>query len=389
MLNAKLKALSLALFFGISACGGGGSDGSANAEPIARPGPVVPLSLLSYENRHTDYQYFDNERMPSVDNKHAPDARAFFQYPDGSLGYIYHMLPTVGPWNGYTIDQAQPGQWHIMKQTPAGEWVSNNSKIRADSVPGCIHPRKIVAADYNQDGAVDFVIACHGWDATPYPGEKSRVVLSQGDGTYKMDYMSDTIGFQHSATAADLNGDGYPDLIVASMSNPDVFINDRTGHFVKTTSVSTIGKASHLELLDLNGDGRFDIVTSNHEWQQPTQIIFNRGDNDFSGSLFNRPESLVIPAVPGAGVITDFLYVKSINALYVLRTGGSRQGDPEYYKGVWLQKFDLTTKISTVVYSDPNYLDQFGRRGWIRWMLEKDGYVVGDYLGARLRVKIE
>lgn len=375
--------LPLVLLLGLlTACGGGGAS-TAPVDPPTVPIPPAVVSQLSYENRHQAYSY--TATLPIIGN-----ARAIFKYPDGALGYVLVKL-TNGPWNA-TVENALPSVVHFYKQVN-GQWLPHTQTVfdSANSVPGCQHPRKAIMADYNQDGVVDFAIACHGWDAAPFPGERSRVLLSQPSGKYKMDYLSDTVGFQHGGASADINGDGYPDLILTNKDQPDVFINDRTGRFTRSTALTIPQqrRAFHVELLDLNGDGKYDMVAGSHEWQDATRIIINPGNNDFGGSLFNRPTEIVIPAVPGAGVITDFLYVKSVNALYITRTGDGQANGTVFYEGMWVQKFDLTTRISTVLYANPTWTEP-GRPGnkWIDWIVEKDGFVTSD-VGALIQIPIQ
>lgn len=366
----------------LTACGGGGAS-TAPVDPPMVPIPPAVVSQLSYENRHQAYSY--TASVPNIGN-----ARAVFKYPDGTLGLVINKLVS---WPGNaTFETAQPSTLAFYRQVN-GQWVANTDSVfdAANSVAGCLHPRKAIAADYNQDGVVDFAIACHGWDATPFPGERSRVLLSQTDGRYRMDYLSSTVAFQHAGTAGDLNGDGYPDLIMTNKDGVDIFINDRTGHFTRSTdlTIPQQRRAFHVELLDLNGDGKADLIAGSHEWQDATRIILNPGNNNFGGTLFNRPTEIVIPAVPGAGVITDFLYVKSINALYVVRTGDGQSNGTVFYEGVWVQKFDLTKRISTVVYANPGWSEPSRPwNKWIDWVVEKDGFVHSD-IGVLIQIPIQ
>lgn len=365
--------LSLALVGLLTACGGGGAS-TAPVEPPVVPNPPTTVSLLSYENRHQANLY--SQTIPTRGN-----ARAFFKYSDGTLGYV---ISTLESWPGNaTLETAKPSRTLFYKQVN-GQWIATTDSVfdSTNSVPGCLHPRKAIAADYNQDGTVDFAIACHGWDAPPFPGERSRVLLSQPDGRYRLDYLSDVVEFQHAGASADINSDGYPDLILTGMNGVDVFLNDRTGRFVRSTNfaIPQQRKAYHVELLDLNGDGKFDMVTGSHEWDDPTRIIINPGNNNFGGSVLNRPTEIVIPAVPGAGTITDFLYVKSVNALYVIRTGDGRSNGTTFYQGLWIQKFTLDTRVSTVVYANPAWTDPaLTWSKWVDWVIEKDGNIQSDY----------
>jgi FG-GAP-like repeat len=340
------------------------------------------ISRISYENRRQAYSHI--ESLPVIG-----DARAVFKYPDGSLGLIINKLVTW-PGNG-TLETAQPTILNFYRQVNS-QWVMVTDSVfdSANSVPGCVHTRKTIAADYNQDGVVDFVIACTGWDDRPFPGERSRVLLSQANGRYKMDYFSTTVAYQHGGAAADLNDDGYPDLIMTNINGVDVFINDRTGHFVKSKdlTIPQQRRAFHVELVDVNGDDRADFVAGSHEWNDATRIILNPGNNNFGGALFNRPQEIVIPSVPGGGVITDFLYVKSINALYVVRTGDGQRNGTRFYEGLWIQKFALDTRISTVVYANPDWHEP-GRPGrkWLDWVVEKDGNIQSE-VGSQIMIPI-
>ena len=376
MINFKniLKPIAL---ISLITCGGGG----VLAELAAPPADII--SPYSYENRHKNYQYFSSEALPI----RVQDTRIIFKYPDGKLGYVQHTLVN-GPWNTASIYDAKPGEVYLFKNIN-GRWQDNSSIIdKKNSVSGCIHPRKAVAADFNQDGVIDFAFACHGWDASPFPGERGRILLSQPNGDYHLKYLSDDVDFKHGATSGDINGDGFPDLIVTAKNGANIFINDGKGYFTKSTkyNLPQIKRAFHVELVDINGDGKVDLLVGSHEWEDSTKIILNRGDNDFGGSVFNRPTEIIVPQVSGAGVIVDFLYVKSINALYILRTGDGKSNGTVFYEGMWLQKFDINARASTVVYANKNWIND--NRKWHTWIVEKDGHIMSDY-GNSFRVLIQ
>jgi hypothetical protein len=83
------------------------------------------------------------------------------------------------------------------------------------------------------------------------------------------------------------------------------------------------------------------------------------------------------------------LYVKSVNALYIIRTGDGRSNGTVFYEGVWVQKFDLTTRTSTVIYANPTWTEP-GRTNnkWIDWIVERDGNITANY-GNLIQIPIQ
>lgn len=148
---------------------------------------------------------------------------------------------------------------------------------------GTVHPREVVQADFNEDGLPDLFIADHGYDASPFPGAQNRLLLSQAgggytDGSARLPQVAD---FSHSATAADINGDGHLDLFVGNMSGGGspteayVLFGDGKGGFTRADAGLPVGAGGLLNrgsgnfgmtaslLTDLNGDGRPDLVLGN------------------------------------------------------------------------------------------------------------------------------
>lgn len=383
-----------------------GTTGPAIAEPNA-PSPVIVnrahgLSTQSYFNaKYLEFSTSSNDypRDRFGVNALNADAAAFFRYPDGTEGLIasikkYWQNGVMMPRDSAIASRiifyrripntvaSTPGR----NSPPSSSWQVFDVPV-IQQVPPCIHPRKILMADFNGDSVPDFAIMCHGWDAYPFPGERSTILLSQGNG-YILTHIADEIGFHHGGSTADFNGDGIPDIAMTTLRGGiRVFINDGQGNFTQSSryNIPVFRKAFHVELLDLNGDGHFDVVAGSHEWEDSTRILINPGNNQF-----NNARVVNIPSVPGAGTIVDFLHTPANNSLYILRTGDGQSNGTVFYQGLWLQKYSLITGGSTVVFANPNWTDpRYGYPShWLRWIVEDNGYIVSGW-GNAFRLKIE
>jgi hypothetical protein len=228
-----------------------------------------------------------------------------------------------------------------------------------------VHPRTAIVADFNVDDRPDVFIACHGYDAAPFPGEHNDIVLSQPDGRYRVQQAGPQLGFFHGASSADVNGDGLPDVVVTGSSDNRslVFlINQGDGTFRSDFGRlprSFEGKNYYaVTLVDVNGDGLLDLLLGGHEWQNQsvTRLLLNPGNYDFSSVPF-----IDLPAVPGDGVVLDFVVTVAgaTPVVWVLRTSG---GDGTFYDGVTVQRVTGPPLSSSVV---------FRRRPgkWIPWII--------------------
>lgn len=124
-------------------------------------------------------------------------------------------------------------------------------------------------ADYDRDGFLDIYLANYG------VGAKNILYRNNGDGTFTD--VTDKAGvgdksWSWSATWADVNGDGWPDLYVVNGRYPagepnKLYINKGDGTFVEMAEklgVADDGWGLGAAFADVNNDGALDLYVSNY-----------------------------------------------------------------------------------------------------------------------------
>ncbi len=72
-------------------------------------------------------------------------------------------------------------------------------------------------------------------------------------------------GQPHRVAIADMNADGYPDLVVSCYRAIAVALNDGKGHFKETSRLELTGNPTELAFGDFNGDGKLDVAFGDHD----------------------------------------------------------------------------------------------------------------------------
>jgi hypothetical protein len=314
------------------ACSSGSATTYASAV-LAVPIPVLPSS---YENRMAAGDPARGKGMPTI----GPGGRSYSPLPgwrmawadffqDGEYSLVFASEEKDAP----GIPANLVGHFYFFKFRN-GRYEDHTSEILKDTTACLGGPAKPLVVDFNGDGVPDVYQECYGIDVPDAIGGEDRLLLSQPDGTYSNSVVPG-VGKHHGATAADLNGDGLPDVLatdggryrVDPPRQSRVLINNGDGTFraePQRLPDFLIGKSlTTFELIDL-GRGVRDLFVGGavcgeesaraptdcpSNWL-PSQLIIQ---NDGHGSFANGKVT-VLPNPPGE---TGIIYGPGIDVVYV------------------------------------------------------------------------
>lgn len=169
---------------------------------------------------------------------------------------------------------------------------------------------RTIVADFNNDGASDIFQLNFGNDAPPFPGGENSLYLS-ATGTHQLLDVSAslprTLELNHGASAGDVNGDGYIDILLNTLDEGNILLlNDRSGHFgvapAGTMPRPTVpiwgGQYPETNtfsgIVDVDGDGHPDLILGTWDGSpgaHESKILLNDGSGDFS-----KREPVVLPS---------------------------------------------------------------------------------------------
>ncbi|MEP6654241.1 MAG: VCBS repeat-containing protein [Myxococcales bacterium] len=156
--------------------------------------------------------------------------------------------------------------------------------------------------DVNGDGKLDLVATAFG-DETGQ-GAGVHVLLGRGDGTFVAAVVY-PLASARVISAGDLNGDGKPDLAISGASRQvEILLNKGDGTFTFAVPVSTQAAGERIQLADLNGDRKADLVTSAYSG---VNVFLNMGEGTFGpGVSYSAPSfTMNLPVSFGLGDLND------------------------------------------------------------------------------------
>lgn len=165
---------------------------------------------------------------------------------------------------------------------------------------GGLRASSVAIGDLNGDGKLDLAVAndCN----SPYGCTSGSVgiLFGSGNGTFSLSAAYGSGGEDASSIAlGDLNGDGKPDLVVATACSPancttgtvSVLLNKGNGAFQPAVSYNTgQQEADSVAVADVNGDGRLDLIAGNECGNQncttgTVSVLLGKGNGTFQAAV--------------------------------------------------------------------------------------------------------
>jgi hypothetical protein len=139
-----------------------------------------------------------------------------------------------------------------------------DARFRIESIASEKRISSMVVADLNSDGHPDFA----------YYGEPKELLIQYHDGTNtwsapKRIAIDDGLLDPYALVTGDLNGDGRTDLLLLAESHVYFFAQTEQKTLAEPEKIPYSGAVKSLQVLDIQGDGRDDLMLVNWDSQNP------------------------------------------------------------------------------------------------------------------------
>ncbi len=223
-----------------------------------------------------------------------PDGQFLIQSDDGVI--VQHLLPLpTGMSYSLTVSAVDSGRTYQLTT----QFFGTSSPFA--ELPVTAVPSSVGAADLNGDGNPDLI-------ATEYTANSVSVLLGSGDGTFQSLQPYSVGAGPTRVTVADLRGNGKADLIVSNLvdGTVSVLLGNGDGTFQDQHIFAVGNGASWVAVADVNGDGNPDLAVTNYTSAQ-VSVLLGNGDGTFQPpqpfDVGSTPRDVAVADVNGDGAV--------------------------------------------------------------------------------------
>jgi len=154
--------------------------------------------------------------------------------------------------------------------------------------PTGLTPIFLAAGDFNGDGRLDLAVGCNG---NGVDSGSISILLGKGDGTFQQhaDYVPPGTGLQtvNAMAMGDFNRDNKLDVALSDSEAGQLFIlqGKGDGTFQFTRGVGTAAHAVWMLAVDVNRDGKLDLVMAQQQLEGEVAVFLGNGDGTFQASV--------------------------------------------------------------------------------------------------------
>jgi len=227
---------------------------------------------------------------------------------DGAGSFTVSDLPGGDPAQHYTksvaiCDMNKDGFADILSV----DWVTGprmlinngNNEFTASELPDNgdnVNGMSIICSDVDGDGDLDVVVG--------YVYKPNQILFNDGSGSFNIFDLEDGPVWTNQVIAADMNGDGKVDIIMANNEINHLLINNGNGQFTKVDlpGLATYTMTLSIAAADVDGDGDLDLIIGNENGATANYMLLNDGSGSFT-----------VQTLPGGNLRTYGVYASDMN----------------------------------------------------------------------------
>ena len=163
-------------------------------------------------------------------------------------------------------------------------------------------------------GVLGFALTC-GLLASLPSSQTSKLSF---DGARSYPVLGGAESGASAVATGDFNGDGKPDMVVATPETDgvSVLLNNGDGTFANAAHYATDDAPNYVAVADINSDGKLDLITANGGGRS-VSILLGNGDG-----TFQSPQNFAVGLIPMSVAVGDFNHDGKLDVAIADSAGG-------------------------------------------------------------------